>query len=152
LAKRSGRAPDARDRFASPANKPAAQAFTPSPLARLRAGAGIPEEYVMNKTLTVTVAALALGFAAPVFASTDVSSKALMDVTAAKSDVAAGRMQMAIERAERAQTTLLNAKQAGDETAPSALDALKNAAQDIMDKKKSDALAALDTAINALKS
>jgi hypothetical protein len=105
----------------------------------------------MNKILTVTVAALALGLAAPAFASADVSSKALMDVTAAKSDVAAGRMQMAIERTERAQTTLLNAKQAGDETAPSALDALKTAAQDIMDKKKSDALSALDMAMNALK-
>lgn len=106
----------------------------------------------MNKTLTATVAALALAIAAPAFASSDVSSKALMEVTAAKSDVAAGRMNMAVEHTERAQTTLLNAKQAGDETAPKALDALKTAAQDIMDKKKSDALSALDTAINALKS
>ncbi|MHB1206893.1 MAG: hypothetical protein ACYCZX_15085 [Rhodospirillaceae bacterium] len=106
----------------------------------------------MNKFLAITAASLALGLAAPSFASSDIATKALMEVTAAKADVNAGRMNMAVEHAERAQTTLLNAKQAGDETAPKALDALKTAAQDIMDKKKSDAANALDTAINALKS
>lgn len=110
----------------------------------------------MNKTIFTSLAALALvigtTISGPAFASPDVSNKALMEVTAAKSDVAAGRYTMAIERAERAQTTLLNAKQAGDETAPAALDALKTAAQDIMDKKKSDAMAALDAAEAALKS
>ena len=106
----------------------------------------------MNKFLALAAATLALGLAGPSFASSDVTTKALVEVTAAKADVNAGRMNMAVEHTERAQTTLLNAKQAGDETAPKALDALKDAAKDIMDKKKSDAAGALDTAINALKS
>lgn len=105
----------------------------------------------MNKTIAIGVAALGLVAAGPAFASSEVSTHALTEVTAARADVSAGRYLQAIERAERAQTTLLNAKQAGDETAPAALDALKDAAKDIMDKNKPDALDDLDKAANALK-
>lgn len=105
----------------------------------------------MNTTLTTSFAALALVIAGPAFASPDVSQHALSEVTAAKADVTAGRYNQAIERTERAQTTLLNAKQAGDETAPAALDALKDAAKAIMDKKKMDASSDLDKAASALK-
>lgn len=105
----------------------------------------------MNKTISISLAALTMVIAGPAFASSEVGTKALMDVTAAKTDVAAGRMNLAIERTERAQTTLLNAKQAGDETAPAALDALKVAEKSMTDKKKSDAMGALDQAMAALK-
>lgn len=105
----------------------------------------------MHKTLSTGLAALTLVIAGPAFASPEVSNHALSEVTAAKADVNAGRYTQAIERTERAQTTLLNAKQAGDETAPAALDALKDAAKNIVDKKKTDALGDLDKAANALK-
>lgn len=105
----------------------------------------------MNKTIATSFAAIALVIAGPAFASPEVSNKALSEVTAAKADVSAGRYDQAIERAERAQTTLLNAKQAGDETAPAAFDALKDAAKNIMGKKRSDAIGDLDKAASALK-
>lgn len=60
--------------------------------------------------------------------------------------VSAGRYDQAIDRAERAQTTLLDAKQAGDETAPAAMNALKDAARYILDKKKTTAIEELDKA------
>lgn len=105
----------------------------------------------MNKTLAFSLAGLALVMAGPSFASPDVSKRALTEVTAAKADVSAGRYTQAIERTERAQTTLLNAKQAGDETAPAAMDALKDAAKNIMDKKKTSAESDLDKAASSLK-
>lgn len=105
----------------------------------------------MNKTLATSFAAITLVIAGPAFASPEVSSRALSEVTAAKADVTAGRFNQAIERTERAQTTLLNAKQAGDETAPAAMDALKDAAKNIMDKNKTNAIGDLDKAASALK-
>ncbi len=68
----------------------------------------------MKSTIAASLAALALLMTGTAFASPDVSRHALTDVTAAKADVTAGRYSQAIERTERAQTTLLNAKQAGD--------------------------------------
>lgn len=105
----------------------------------------------MTKTIAACFAAITLVIASSAFASPEVSNQALREVIAAKADVSAGRYNQAIERAERAQTTLLNAKQAGDETAPAALDALKDAAKNIMDKKKTDAMGDLDKAASALK-
>lgn len=105
----------------------------------------------MNKPLPLSLAVMTLAIAGPAFASPDVSQHALTEVTAAKADVSAGRYNQAIERTERAQTTLLNAKQAGDETAPAAMDALKDASKNLMDKKKTDAMGDLDKAASALK-
>jgi|SwirhisoilCB3_FD_contig_31_1904193_length_381_multi_2_in_0_out_0_1 hypothetical protein len=86
------------------------------------------------------------------FASPETSKAAMTDVEAARSALKSGNTQRAVDQVERAETTLLNAKQAGDETAPKALDDLKDAHQGLIEKNKTGARDALDKAAKDLRS
>ena len=106
----------------------------------------------LRPLLAIILAAGGLALAAPFAqASPEVSRVALHEVDSARDALHKGQMNAAVEHTERAQTTLLNAKQAGDDTAPHALGALDNAHKGLLDHDRKGAMAALDEAANDLR-
>src|SRR5438270_6835220 len=63
------------------------------------------------------------------------SKVAINDVNAARTALSSGNTNMAVERLERAETGLLNAKQAGEDVPQKALDEMKQAHDALVDKK-----------------
>jgi hypothetical protein len=106
----------------------------------------------LSLAATVMAGGLACLPLAGAMASAEVSKAAMSDVDAARTALAKGNSAAAMERVEHAETTLLNAKQAGDETAPNALNALQDAHKGLVDKNRRGAKAALDSAANDLRS
>ena len=80
------------------------------------------------------------------------SNMAMSDIKAARTALNNGNTGAAVERLERAETGLLNAKQAGETVDQKTLDDVKSAHDALVDKKdKAAAKAALDKAAGDLR-